>query len=264
MASVPRTTACASLVLSALISASIATPASAGDGDGNASVLGIRSVADLRWENVVRQKLEVGCAAASLATIMTHYFGYPATETEMANAMMAEAEADGQADLVRHVGFSMRHISRVAQKGGLIARGFRIPIEHIDRIKIPVIARVSIRGYDHFLVMKAAQNGRVFVADPAFGNGSYRLAAFQKIWSGVMIGFVRRGQKPGDHGLEVEESDDLGAIWERATDRTISSLAEPVAPGTAAFSASLMPLALTRIPGLESVGPRFIYTATEF
>ena len=44
----------------------------------------------------------------------------------------------------------MAHIKRVAEKGGLVAQGFRVPIEHLDRIKIPVIARVSIRGYDHF------------------------------------------------------------------------------------------------------------------
>jgi predicted double-glycine peptidase len=253
----------ARLLLAALLLGS--APGARAD-ESNGRVLGVRTMADFRWEGVVRQKLEVGCGAASLATIMTHYFGYPATEAEMADAMMAEATHDGQADLVRQIGFSMSHIRRVAEKGGLVARGFRVPIEHIDRIKIPVIARVSIRGYDHFLVFKAAQNGRVFVADPAFGNGSYRLASFEKIWSGVMIGFVRRGQVPGDHGLEVEASDDLGAIWEIATQRSIGALVDSGrAARSIALSASLAPPGLVEVlRGTESVFPRLMLTATEF
>lgn len=258
----------ARLLLAALLFGSTLAlgPARARADESKGRVLGVRTMADIRWEGVVRQKLEVGCGAASLATIMTHYFGYPATEAEMADAMMAEATRDGQADLVRQIGFSMSHIRRVAEKGGLVARGFRVPIEHIDRIKIPVIARVSIRGYDHFLVFKAAQNGRVFVADPAFGNGSYRLASFEKIWSGLMIGFVRRGQVPGDHGLEVEPADDLGAIWEIATQRSIGALVDPGrAARSLAFSASLAPPGLVDVlRGSESVFPKLMLTATEF
>lgn len=258
----------ARLLLAALLVGCALAPGarSARADESKGRVLGVRTMSDFRWDGVVRQKLETGCGAAALATVMTHYFGYPATEAEMADAMMAEATRDGQADLVRRIGFSMSHIRRVAEKGGLVARGFRVPIEHIDRIKIPVIARVSIRGYDHFLVFKAAQNGRVFVADPAFGNGSYRLASFEKIWSGVMIGFVRRGQVPGNHGLEVEPSDDLGPIWEIATQRSIGALVDSGrAARSAAFSASMVPPGLTDvIRGTESVFPRLMLTATEF
>lgn len=226
---------------------------------------GVKSVKEIRWQDVVRQELEVGCGAASLATIMSYYFGFPASEQEMADALLAEAVADGQGQLVQVLGFSMGHIKRVAEKGGLVARGFRVPIEHLDRIRIPVIARVSIRGYDHFLVLKGAQNGRVFVADPAFGNGSYRLAAFKKIWSGVMLGFVRRGVNPQDHLLAVEASDDVGDTWERVTQQTLGSVAglTQLSP-TVSFSFQRLPAITQFVPGLESVFPKFLSTVTEF
>ena len=226
---------------------------------------GVQSLHAMRWDNLVRQRLEVGCGAASLATLMTYYFGFPTTEEELANAMAAEAEADGQAELVRHIGFSMSHIRRVAEKGGLVARAFRVPIESIDKIRIPVIARVSIRGFDHFVVLKGAQNGRVFVADPAFGNSSYRLAAFEKIWQGALIGFVRRGALPQDHGLMVGMEDDPGAAWERATDRTIGSLRDVGRPASVGLSGQVIPLTVLQlVPGLESAFPRFLSTTTVF
>ncbi len=241
--------------------------ARAGDRDDNGSVLGgVRSVNELKWDSVVRQKLEVGCGAASLATIMTYYFGFPTTEQEMADAMFAEAATGGQGDLVQKIGFSMSHIKRVAEKGGIIAQGFKVPVEQLDKIKIPVIARVSIRGYDHFLVFKGAQNGRIFVADPAFGNGSYRLAAFQRIWSGMMIGFVRRGENPHGHELVVESKDELGEVWDRVTARNLRpAVGDMRASSTTSFNLSLMPEVIgTLVPGLESVFPRVLETRTRF
>jgi predicted double-glycine peptidase len=236
------------------------------DGDDRGRVLGgVKSLHEIRWDGVVRQKLEVGCGASSLATIMTYYFGFPTTEQEMADAMMAEAAVDGQDNLVKLVGFSMAHIKRVAEKGGLVAQGFRVPIEHLDRIKIPVIARVSIKGYDHFLVFKGAQNGRIFVADPAFGNGSYRLASFEKIWSGLMIGFVRQGENPRDHLLMVEEKDALGEVYDRIAQRNRRAVKELTGPNTVSFNLSLMPPTIGELaPGLDSVFPHILNTRTRF
>lgn len=260
----PAIAAC--LVLATGIAAAPPARAAAEEASYRGRVLGsVKSMHELRWDGVVRQRLEVGCGAASLATIMTYYFGFPATEQEMADAMMAEAAADGQEDLVRLVGFSMAHIKRVAEKGGLIAQGFRVPIEHLDRIKIPVIARVSIKGYDHFLVFKGAQNGRIFVADPSFGNGSYRLASFEKVWSGLMIGFVRRGENPRDHLLLVEEVDALGEAHERIAQRNRRAVKELVGQSTVSLNVSLMPPQMEiLVPGLESVFPSVLNTRTRF
>ena len=251
-----------------LLTAWLLAPVSAraAETDNHGSVLGVRSMNELKWDSVVRQKLEVGCGAAALATIMTYYFGFSASEQEMADAMLAEAAASGQGDLVRQIGFSMSHIKRVAEKGGIIAEGFKVPVEQLDKIKIPVIARVSIRGYDHFLVFKGAQNGRIFVADPAFGNGSYRLAAFEKIWSGLMIGFVRRGDNPHGHHLVVEASDELGDVWDRVTARNLRpAVGDMRASSTSSFNLSLMPQEVGRlVPGLDSVFPRILATRTSF
>jgi predicted double-glycine peptidase len=251
------------LAVASLVAVPVARAGDAEDGRGR--VLGVKSVHELRWENVVRQRIEVGCAAASLATILTYYFGFPTTEQEMADAMHAEAIAMNQGELTKHIGFSMPHIVRVAEKGGLIARGFRVPIEHLDRIKIPVIARVSIRGRDHFLVFKGAQNGRIFVADPAFGNGSYRLAAFEKIWSGLMIGFIRSGENPQGHELLITERDQLGEEWFRVAQRNHRSVRDLAGPNMVTVNISLLPPQLERlVPGLDPAFPNLVGTRIRF
>ena len=105
---------------------------------------------------------------------------------------------------------NLRHLRDVAARGGLAAAGFRLKAKELHQVLIPAITRVTIHGYDHFVVFREARGGRVYVADPAFGNTSYRLRAFDKIWSGVMMGFARRtGDRPVGHDLSVLREDEV-------------------------------------------------------
>ena len=52
-------------------------------GEGTRLSVKVKSLNELRWENVIRQRIDIGCGAASLATIMTYYFDFPTTELEM-------------------------------------------------------------------------------------------------------------------------------------------------------------------------------------
>ena len=84
--------------------------------------LDVRSLSEMRWDNVVRQETEISCAAASLATILNYYFGFPTDEDEMLQALYAEARRTyppGTADeVIRRLGFNLRHIRDVAFRGG--------------------------------------------------------------------------------------------------------------------------------------------------
>lgn len=226
----------------------------------------VKSLNASRWEDVVRQKLDVGCGAAALATILTHYFDFPASEDEMYRALMAQALREVGPD-TREVGFNLRHIRNVALRGGLSAAAFRVAPEDLERVRIPAIARVQIHGYNHFVVFKQAIAGRVYIADPAFGNTSYRLPAFKRMWSGVLMGFVRRGsQVPLTHDLMVREADhrvidpeDLGRV----------ALATPTVTAVAPIAPSFTRLSTFRffspaITGLQSVFPTFLTNDIEF
>ena len=224
----------------------------------------VRSLDEIRWQNVVRQKIDIGCGAASLATILTYYFDFPTTEEEMFQPLLTQA-LKGTGPDVRKVGVSLKHIRDVAAKGGLAAAAFRVHARNLHKIRIPSIARVTINGYDHFVVFKQARGGRVYVADPAFGNTSYRLKAFEKIWSGVLMGFMRRtGDRPLDHLLLVGENDErvihTDEIWRLAD---VDDVGRPAVLNQFTVF-SKFPFIQPQVSGLRSVFPAILFTQTEF
>jgi len=215
----------------------------------------VSSLSELRWKNVVRQRIDVGCGAAALATILTYYFDFPTTEQELWQPLLAQALKGAGPD-VNEVGVSLRHIRDVAAKGGLAAAAFRVEAKDLHKIRIPSIARVTINGYDHFVVFKQARGGRVYVADPAFGNGSYRLRTFARLWSGVLMGFQRRsGERPMEHPLQVGPKDervvDSEAFMRVAAVTDVGRV--PFVPRI--FSFSKFPFVTPKVEGLRSVFP---------
>ena len=224
----------------------------------------VRSLQEIRWQNVVRQKIDIGCGAAALATILTYYFDFPTTEEEMFQPLLTQA-LKGTGPDVREVGVSLRHIRDVAARGGLAAAAFRVYARNLHKIRIPSIARVTINGFDHFVVFKQARGGRVYVADPAFGNTSYRLKAFEKIWSGVLMGFMRRtGDRPLDHGLMVGENDErvihTDEIWRLTYVHELGR--SPTVDQFTVFSK--FPFIQPQVSGLKSVFPSFLTNRIEF
>lgn len=225
----------------------------------------VKSLHESRWENVVRQRLDVGCGAAALATILTYYFDFPTSEEEMFQPLLAQALKRAGPD-VREVGVSLRHIRDVAAKGGLAAAAFRVDRNSLHMVRIPAIARITIHGYNHFVVFKQALNGRVYVADPAFGNTSYRLRTFSRIWSGVMMGFSRRvGARPADHLLVVRPEHER-VIGPEETMRLAGGpdLAPALAKVPRFFNISTFPFIRPQVHGLQSVFPSWIGNRIEF
>ena len=227
----------------------------------------VKSLQELRWENVVRQEIEVGCGAASLATILTHYFDFPTSEEEMFHPLLAAAEARARGANVQQQGFSMLEIRQVAGRGGLAAAAFRLEPEELPRVRIPVITRIKINGFDHFVVLKETYGGRVYVADPFYGNTTYRLSQFRHMWSGVVMGFARRNQaRPLDHSLLVAEEDEWGI-----DSNDIMRLASAVDPGGAAAPRlpvfkriDLFDFIRPQVSGLRSALPSFLTNSIEF
>jgi hypothetical protein len=231
----------------------------------------VMSLAERRWAHIVRQRSDIGCSAASLATILTYHFGFPSDENEMIQALHSEAllapAPDLEADLV-YRGFNMRHIRNVARKGGLIAQAFHVDPNDLEQVKLPVITRVTIRGYDHFVVFREARDGRVYIADPAFGNTTYTKSDFVRIWSGVMLGFLRKSGEPIlDHALKFQDEDRRVVDWRqlsRSIGRGVESSAHLAPPLPIVETLSLFQFTSPRIEGLEPVFPTVIRNVREW
>jgi len=245
----------------------VATPGIRGNAvQGTRINVRVKSLQELKWRNVVRQQLDIGCGAAALATILTYYFDFPVTEEEMFNPLMTQALRGAGPD-VRLVGFNLRHIRNVAAQGGLVGAAFHVSEENLHRIRIPAIARITVHGYDHFAVFKEARGGRVYLADPAFGNTSYRLPQFKKIWSGVLMGFVRRTRVqdlPQDHLLKVRPEDQrsIEADELMRLARADLSANQPHIPVIVHFDT--FPFIQPSITGTGSIFPKVIGSSQEF
>jgi predicted double-glycine peptidase len=147
------------------------------------SVLTLR---DLRYRDMVRQRYDFSCGSAALASLLEYGYGLDVSEPELIKQMLVGEDAN---EVVRN-GFSMLDMKRYVEHIGLRAHGFRIAPEALYRLQMPVIALLDIKGYRHFVLVKGAAAGRVFVADPALGHRVMPEADFVQGWNGVVLAVV--------------------------------------------------------------------------
>ena len=148
-------------------------------------VKAVRSLAEIRAEQVVRQEWDLSCGAAAAATIFTYQLGRPVSERQVAVAMLRHTSPQ----LVRaRLGFSLLDLKLFAATHGAAAAGFAdLDLADLDQMA-PLIVPLSVHGFRHFVVYRGRREGRVLLADPAFGNRTLSEPAFRRAWSG-RIGF---------------------------------------------------------------------------
>ena len=169
----------------------------------------VRSLRELRQENVVVQQWDTSCGAAALATLLKYQHGEAASEKEVAEAMLRRT--DPLKVKVRG-GFSLLDLKRYADVRGLEGIGY-MNLSLADLLElVPAIVPVNFRGYPHFVVVRAKAGERVLIADPAFGNRTMDVEAFERNWQGN-IGFIvrRRDDEAPPNQLAERPADMLRA-----------------------------------------------------
>ncbi len=145
-----------------------------------------KSMRERRYTDMVPQKTDFSCGAASVATILKYAYGRETTEVEVLEGMLEISDRE----LVLKKGFSLLEIKRYVESLGMQGVGFRIAPENMDKIKVPTIALIDIKGYKHFVVLKKVRNQKAYVADPALGNSVMKLDKFAEVWNGVVFAVV--------------------------------------------------------------------------
>jgi uncharacterized protein len=146
---------------------------------GDAKAGPVRSLLEIRRENVVMQAWDASCGAAALATVLTHTFADPVAEKSVARDMLRRT--DPLRVKVRG-GFSLLDMKRYLESRGYTASGYRgLSVEELAAMRSPIVV-ISEYGDPHFVVVRAIREGRVLLADPAFGNRSISLERFRAAW----------------------------------------------------------------------------------
>lgn len=149
----------------------------------------VTSMRERRYVNLVPQQTDFSCGAASVATILKYAYGREADEPTVLQEMFQISDRE----LVLRKGFSLLDIKRYVESLGMNALGLKLPPENLDQVKIPTIVLLDLKGYRHFVVMKKAKDGKVYLADPALGNKVMTIENFVDSWNGVLLAVVADG-----------------------------------------------------------------------
>jgi len=143
----------------------------------------IESLREIRFHDIVAQHSDYSCGAAALATLLTYHYGKQVGESEV----IVELFQTGDQARIRHEGFSLLDLKRYAEAHGYATKGFKISPDVLERLAIPAITLISTRGYNHFVVLKGARQGMVYLADPALGQRQLPENEFLAEWEGVVF-----------------------------------------------------------------------------
>ena len=170
-----------------------AAPAAAGSVglvvDGAAFAAPATSLKELRFRGVVKQRFDFSCGSAAVATLLTYHYGRPTTEAVAFQSMWET----GDRARIREAGFSLLDMKLYLESIGLVADGFKVSLDEVARVGLPVIALIETRGYRHFVVVKGLREGAVLTGDPAVGLLSTPRAAFEKSWNGIVLAIRDEG-----------------------------------------------------------------------
>jgi predicted double-glycine peptidase len=144
----------------------------------------VHSFKDLRDGNIVKQKLDYSCGAASLATLLTYYFAQETSEQDILDLIIRD-RSEEEIAVIKERGFSLFDLKFAAETLGYNASGFKMNINHLKKLTGPVIVYITPRGYQHFAVFKGIRGDRIYLADPTRGNIRLSVDKFLSIWNGV-------------------------------------------------------------------------------
>ena len=149
----------------------------------------IQSIRERKFADLVQQKTDFSCGAASLATILRQAYWLDVNEEHVIEGMLAHADQD----LVRVQGFSMLDMKRYVESLGMRARGYRVAADTLTSVRIPVVVLMDIRGYKHFVVLQRVDKGWVYIGDPVLGHKRYKVEDFLKGWNGIIFAVIGQG-----------------------------------------------------------------------
>jgi hypothetical protein len=179
----------------------------------------VRSMKALRFASTLRQQYDFSCGSAALATLLTHHYGYPVSESTVFAAMWAQ----GDQSKIRREGFSLLDMQRYLASIGFRADGFRLPLDKLVEAGLPAIVLITETGYNHFVVIKGALDGRILLGDPSSGTRSLSRERFEAVWPTRLLFVI--------HTAPTQPSFNLAADWRAAPHAPLADAVARTAQG---------------------------------
>lgn len=163
----------------------------------------------IKWLHVERQAYDYSCGPAAIATIMRSYFGDQTDEKEIIRSILATLSDD---DIKKRetTGFSLLDLKKQAQRMGYIVDGVKLKPTALEKLLGPVIILLKNKKQDHFVVLKGAMEGKVYLADSSRGNITVPMASFLEEWDGTTLILGKKNSDlPSKHKLILPTREEL-------------------------------------------------------
>lgn len=145
--------------------------------------VGVTSMREQKFAEVVEQKYDFSCGSAALATLLSHHYEDSKAEKPIFKSMLEH----GDREKIRKRGFSLLDMKKYLARQGYESNGFRVPLAKLTEVGIPAVALIDVGGYRHFVVIKGLTEDKVLVGDPSSGMKIYPRSGFTEIWNGLLF-----------------------------------------------------------------------------
>ncbi len=167
------------------------------------SANGVASWKQLNEQNVIMQRFDYSCGAASLATLMKYYFNDDVSEQELLD-YIKETFSNKEYARIEEDGLSFLELEKVSRSLGYQSASVRLKLPALLELSGPVIVFVNTKQYKHFAVLRGIKEDQVFLADPSRGNIQLSVQEFIKEWQGETFILGKKGfGAPNKHALAV-------------------------------------------------------------
>lgn len=126
----------------------------------------------LRYEGVVGQTNEYTCGAATVATILTYFYGISTSESEIMNLAEEAMQMRGEEPSQGH-SLTAYDLKKGLEAEGIEAKGFQVTPQalrdYFVRGGLPVIIHLT-KPEKHFVVAVGMLGNQIVIADPSWGR----------------------------------------------------------------------------------------------
>jgi len=163
-------------------------------------IVPVSSIRQDRLAGTLLQQYDFSCGSAAVATLLTHHYGYPVSESTVFEHMYKNGD---QAKIQRE-GFSLLDMKRFLKAHGFEADGFEQPLEKLVEARVPAIVLINENGYLHFVVVKGLHGERVLIGDPANGTRAVSRQAFNATWRNGLLFVVHNRMESARFNLSSD------------------------------------------------------------
>ncbi|SFC24282.1 hypothetical protein SAMN05216344_11229 [Polaromonas sp. OV174] len=183
-----------------MVTAAGAQPAYLPSMGGGDVFIPVTSIRQARLAGTLLQQYDFSCGSAALATLLTHHYGYPVSESTVFEYMYNH----GDQQKIRREGFSLLDMKRFLQAQGFEADGFEQPLNKLAEARIPAIVLINEGGYHHFVVIKGLRGDRVLIGDPANGTRAASRKTFEASWQSGLLFVIHNRMETARFNLATD------------------------------------------------------------